>query len=86
MACSVKNVNMIDAIAFNNQKWVYNEELERYQKISLSWNQGKFIRLGQKIGRNDKCHCGVAWNTKNVVEKNAENCYYPEQELVIQGT
>ncbi len=68
---SVKNgVNMIDAIAFNNQKWVYNEELEKVSKDFFeAGNQGKFIRLGQKIGRNDKCHCGSGLKYKKCCGK-----------------
>lgn len=68
---SLKNgANMIDAIAFNNQKWVYNEELEKVSKDFFeAGNQGKFIRLGQKIGRNDKCRCGSGLKYKKCCGK-----------------
>lgn len=44
---------MIDAIAFNDQIWEYDEELENLSKSMLEGKgQEKFIRLGKKIGRN----------------------------------
>lgn len=68
---SVKNSsNMIDAIAFNNQKWVYDEELEKIANDFLAaGNQGKFMRLGRKIGRNEKCHCGSGLKYKKCCGK-----------------
>ena len=56
---SLKNSHeMIDVIAFNDQKWEYVEELEKLSKIMLEGKgQGKFIRLGKKIGRNEDCQC-----------------------------
>ena len=51
--------NIIDIVAFNDQKWLYDENLE---KATKDWpkNKGrqKFIRLGRKIGPNEKCPCG----------------------------
>jgi hypothetical protein len=57
---SFKNSSeMIDLIVFNDQKWEYDEELEKFSKIMLEGRgQGKFIRLGKKIGRNEDCPCG----------------------------
>ena len=69
---SVKNSsNMIDAVAFNNKHWVYDEELEKASKIFLeAGNQGRFMRLHQKIGRNDKCSCGSGLKYKKCCGKN----------------
>jgi len=52
---SLKNSHeMVDVIAFNDQKWEYDEE----SKIMLERKgQGRFIRLGKKIGRNEDCPC-----------------------------
>jgi len=51
--------NMIDIVAFNDQNWGYDEELEKVSKALLEGKgQGKFIRLGKKIGRNEDCPCG----------------------------
>ncbi len=57
---SLKSSNeMIDAVVFNNQKWEYDEKLEKIAKIMLEGkNQGRQIRIGKKIGRNEKCPCG----------------------------
>lgn len=57
---SLKNSHgIIDAVAFNNQKWEYDEELEKNAKIMLEgMGQGRKIRIGKKIGRNEKCPCG----------------------------
>lgn len=53
---SLKNSsNMIDFVAFNNNKWEYDEKLEEASKALL---MRKFMRLGKKIGRNDACPCG----------------------------
>ena len=53
---SLKNSsNMIDLVAFNNNKWEYDEKLEEASKALL---MRKFMRLGKKIGRNDACPCG----------------------------
>lgn len=50
---------MIDAVVFNNQQWEYNEKLEKLSKVMLEGKgQGRQIRLGKKVGRNDKCPCG----------------------------
>ena len=68
---SVKNSsNMIDSVVFNNQKWVYNEDLEKDMKSYLETaKQGRFMRLGEKIGRNDKCHCGSGLKYKKCCGK-----------------
>lgn len=57
---SLKNSHeIIDAVAFNDQKWEYDEELEKNAKIMLEGRgQGRKIRIGKKIGRNEKCPCG----------------------------
>ncbi len=49
---------MIDSVAFNDQKWEYDKELEKVSKIMLDGKgQKKYLR-GNKIGRNEKCPCG----------------------------
>lgn len=57
---SLKNSHeIIDAVAFNDQKWEYDERLEKIAKIMLEGRgQGRIIRIGKKIGRNEKCPCG----------------------------
>ena len=51
--------NMTDIVAFNDQNWKYDEELEKVSKVLLEGKgKGKFIRLGKKIGRNEDCPCG----------------------------
>ena len=46
--------NMTDIVAFNDQNWKYDEELEKVSKVLLEGKgKGKFIRLGKKIGRNE---------------------------------
>ena len=52
--------NMIDIVAFNDQNWKYDEELEKVSKVLLEGKgQGKFIRLGKKTGRNEDCQLEV---------------------------
>lgn len=69
---SLKNsYDMIDVIAFNDQKWEYNEELEKMSKIMLEEKgQGRYIRIGKKIGRNEKCPCGSGLKYKKCCGKN----------------
>ena len=57
---SLKNSHeIIDAVDFNHQKWEYDEELEKNAKIMLEGRgQGRKIRIGKKIDRNEKCPCG----------------------------
>ena len=45
---------IIDAVVFNNQKWSYDEILEKESKLL----QGRVERVGRKVGRNEKCPCG----------------------------
>lgn len=50
---------MIDAVVFNNQPWEYNKELEELVTVMLEGKgRGVEIRLGKKVGRNEKCPCG----------------------------
>ncbi len=69
---SLKNsYDMIDVVAFNDQKWEYNEELEKMSKIMLEGKgQGRYIRIGKKIGRNEKCSCGSGLKYKRCCGKN----------------
>lgn len=69
---SLKNsYNMIDIVAFNDQKWEYNEELEKMSKIILEGKgHGRYIRIEKKIGRNEKCPCGSGLKYKKCCGKN----------------
>ena len=69
---SLKNsYNMIDIVTFNDQKWEYNKKLERISKIMLEGKgQGRYIRTGKKIGRNEKCPCGSGLKYKKCCGKN----------------
>jgi len=50
---------MIDAVTFNNSNWNYNEDLEKASKfLSSGENRGKVVKIGRKVGRNEKCPCG----------------------------
>lgn len=57
---SLKNSHeIIDAVVFNDQKWVHGEEFEKNAKMMLEGlGHGRKIRIGKKIGRNEKCPCG----------------------------
>ncbi len=57
---SLKNSDeMIDSIVFSDEKWVYDKELEELSKIMLEGKgQGRYIKIGKKVGRNDRCSCG----------------------------
>lgn len=69
---SLKNsYNMIDIVAFKDQKWKYNEELENMSKIILEGKgHGRYIRIEKKIGRNEKCPCGSGLKYKKCCGKN----------------
>ncbi|MCK4828698.1 SEC-C domain-containing protein [bacterium] len=50
---------MIDAVVFNDQKWEYDEELETMSKAFFGMGgRSRQIRVGRKIGRNERCPCG----------------------------
>jgi len=50
---------MIDAVVFNNQPWEYNKEIEELATVMLEGRgRGTEIRIGKKVGRNEKCPCG----------------------------
>lgn len=57
---SLKSSNeMIDAVVFNNQPWEYNNELEELATVMLEGKgRGIEVRIGKKVGRNEKCPCG----------------------------
>lgn len=69
---SLKSSNeMIDAVVFNNQKWEYDKELEKLAKVMLEGKgQGRQIRIGGKVGRNEKCPCGSRLKYKKCCGKN----------------
>ena len=69
---SLKNsYDMIDVVAFSDQKWEHNEELEKMSKIiPEEKGQGRYIRIGKKIGRNEKCPCGSGLKYKKCCGKN----------------
>jgi len=61
---------MVDVVAFNDQQWEYDEELEKTSKFMLEGkNQGRQIRIGEKIGRNEKCPCGSGFKYKKCCGK-----------------
>ena len=67
---SLKNSNnMIDVVVFKDQKWEYNEELEKMSKTMLK-GMGRYMRIGKKIGRNDPCPCGSGFKYKKCCGKN----------------
>ena len=65
------STEMIDAVVFNNQEWEYDKELEELAKIMLEGKgQGRQIRIGKKVGRNEKCPCGSRLKYKKCCGKN----------------
>jgi hypothetical protein len=67
---SLKNSdNMIDVVAFSDQKWEQDEELEKMSKTMLK-GMGRYMRIGKKIGRNDPCPCGSGLKYKKCCGKN----------------
>lgn len=55
---SLKSSNeIIDFVAFSDEKWKYDSELEEFTKHMLP-GRGRQIRIGKKTGRNEKCPCG----------------------------
>jgi len=48
---------IIDTVIFSDQPWQQDDKLEKLSEGLLD-KQSTFIRLGKKIGRNDKCSCG----------------------------
>jgi len=64
------SAEMIDAVVFNNQQWEHDQELEELSKRMLEGKgQGRQIRLGKKIGRNEKCPCGSGLKYKKCCGK-----------------
>ena len=63
------STKMIDGILFNDEKWIYNKELDKITKEYFKGGQGKMMRIGKKIGRNDKCPCGSGLKYKNCCGK-----------------
>lgn len=57
---SLKDSNrFVDVIVFNDEKWLYDEDLEKQAKILFEGvNKGTPIGFGKKVGRNDHCPCG----------------------------
>lgn len=52
--------NIIDGIAYNDDKWEYDKEMEDICLNIFGHGDGraKFVNLNKKLGRNDKCPCG----------------------------
>lgn len=69
---SLKSSNeMIDTVVFNDQKWEYNQDFEELSKFMLEGKgQGRQIRIGKKVGRNEKCPCGSRLKYKKCCGKN----------------
>lgn len=67
---SLKNSNnMMDVVVFNDQKWEQDKELEEMSKSRLK-GIGRYVRIGKKIGRNEKCPCGSGLKYKKCCGKN----------------
>jgi hypothetical protein len=50
---------IVDAIFFDEAPWEYDEDLERLSSELLEGaGGGRLIRLGEKVGRNERCLCG----------------------------
>ncbi len=61
---------MIDSVVFNNSEWEYDEDLKNLSKIMFEGKgRGRQIRLGKKIGRNEKCPCGSGLKYKKCCGK-----------------
>jgi uncharacterized protein YecA (UPF0149 family) len=55
---------------FNDQQWEYDEELEGLVRAMLEGNnKGTEIRIGKKVGRNEKCPCGSGLKYKKCCGK-----------------
>ena len=49
---------MIDLIVYKDDKWEYDLKKEELSNKILGKGRGTFVRLGKKVGRNEKCPCG----------------------------
>ena len=69
---SLKNSNkLIDSVAFNNQLWEYDEQMELVvNNVIKGMMNGRQIKIGKKIGRNEKCPCGSMLKYKKCCGKN----------------
>jgi hypothetical protein len=66
----VGSPNIIDYVVFNDDKWVYNKELEEKSNVLLlGKGKGQLINYGNKIGRNDMCFCGSGFKYKKCCGK-----------------
>jgi len=55
----ISSPRIVDLLVFNNEAWKFDNELEETSNILFKGNnQGAMLKLGKKIGRNDKCNCG----------------------------
>lgn len=51
--------DFIDAVAFNNQPWKEDLELEEIMNIALTGKGTPMsLKTGKKLGRNEPCYCG----------------------------
>ncbi len=51
--------DIIDAVLFDDNKWEYNDDLEKSIELFDPWfKHGRFERVQNKVGRNEKCPCG----------------------------
>ncbi len=65
------SAEIIDTLLFNDQKWEYNHELENLSQVMLDdKDHGRLIRIGKKVGRNEKCICGSGLKYKICCGKN----------------
>ena len=49
---------MIDVVVFSEQKWEYDKDLETMSKALGMGGKSRLVRVGRKIGRNERCPCG----------------------------
>jgi hypothetical protein len=62
----LKSERIFDMFVFNNQKWIFNQDLENKSNSLLGGkNKGTEISFERYIGRNHKCPCGSGLKYKN---------------------
>jgi SEC-C motif/Nuclease-related domain len=59
MGSLIGSDRFVDVIVFNDEKWTFDEDLEKQAKLLFEGaNKGTPINFGKKVGRNDFCPCG----------------------------
>lgn len=71
LGCIKDSGRMVDVIMFDNKNWEYDRLLEESSQILFGGkNNGKLIKFGKKIGRNDYCLCGSGLKYKKCCGRN----------------